>query len=122
MPERRRYTKRQKATAVIAAEMSTAAAAAVATGVPETTLRYWMEQPQFVELRTKTREDLAQEMQVIAHLAAQKLTEAIQSGTVEPRDLIVALGVATDKSQLLAGHATERMESRELDTFDDHET
>jgi hypothetical protein len=107
---------------VLAAEMSTVKTAADAMGVPESSLRYWMEQPAFAEYRAKTRENLADEMKVIAHVAAHKLADAIRAGTLEPRDLITALGVAVDKAQLLSGAATERLEHRELDAFDDHET
>ena len=116
----RRYTKRQKVTAVIAAEMTTAAAAAESSGVPENTIRYWMDQPEFVELRTKTREDLAAESKALAH----KTLEAIQRRLpeFEPRDLTILYGVLTDQAQLLSGEATSRSEHRELtDALDDHE-
>lgn len=118
---RRRYTKRQKATTVIAAEMVTVAAAAEAAGVPESTVRYWMDSPEFVELRAKTREDMAEESAALAH----KALEAIQRrlGEFEPRDLTILYGVLVDKSQLLSGQATGRLEHRELlADFDDHET
>lgn len=116
----RRYTKRQKATVVIAAEMTTAAAASETSGVPESTVRYWMDSPEFVELRAKTREDLAAESKALAH----KTLEAIQRRLpeFEPRDLTILYGVLTDKAQLLAGEATARLEHRELlEAFDDHE-
>lgn len=120
MSERRRYTKRQKATAVIAAEMSTAAAAAIATGIPENTIRYWLDDPRFVELRTKTRDDLAEGFSVLAHKAQAQLETLIP--TMEARDLTILLGVATDKSQLLSGGATGRTETRSLDDgLADHE-
>jgi transposase-like protein len=122
MTERRRYTKRQKVAAVTAALASSVTAAAEQQGIPRKTVAYWLDSEEFADLRQKTREDLAAEMQMLAHLAASKLANAIVNGQVEPRDLIVALGVTTDKSQLLAGHATERVESKDLtDVFDDHE-
>ena len=120
--ERRQYTKRQKLTTVIAAEMTSVEAAAEAAGIPRTTLIYWMDRPEFIELRQNARANLAEEMGVIARLATQKLGEAILAGKLEPRDLIMASGMATDKSQLLSGQATGRIETRDLtDTLDDHE-
>ena len=122
MAERQRYTRRQKVTAVLAADMTSAEAAAEATGIPRTTIGYWLDKPEFVALRHKARESLAEEMSVIARLAAQKLVEAVLAGRLEPRDLITALGVATDKMQLLTGQATDRLETRDITaTLDDHE-
>jgi len=119
---RRRYTKRQKLTAVIAADMTSVEAAAEASGVPRRTLRNWMDDPAMAALRHNAREHLAEEMTVIARLATQKLGEAIRDGRLEPRDLILAAGMATDKSQLLSGQATGRVETRDLTaTLDDHE-
>jgi hypothetical protein len=61
-------------------------------------------------------------MSMLAHLAASKLAKAIIAGEVEARDLIVALGVSTDKAQLLSGAATSRTENRTLtDGLNDHE-
>ena len=97
-------------------------AAAEASGVPRSTLRHWLDDPEMAPYRHKAREALAEEMTVIARLAAQKLAEAIRRGDLEPRDLIMAAGMATDKSQLLTGQATGRLETRDLtDTLDDHE-
>jgi hypothetical protein len=56
----RRYTKRQKVTAVLAADMTSVQAAAESTGIPRTTLIHWMDDPEMVELRQKTREQLAE--------------------------------------------------------------
>jgi transposase-like protein len=120
--ERRRYTKREKVTAVIAAEASSQEAAAEAHGIPRTTLRYWMNDPELAELRQKAREELSEGAAIAAHMAWAGLIRAMQEGRLEPRDLITAAGVATDKAQLLAGHATARTENRTLtDGLDDHE-
>jgi transposase-like protein len=120
--ERRRYTKREKAVAVTAAMASSVSAAAEATGVPESTLRYWAEHPEFAELRAKTREQIAEGSMVLATLAQRELMRKLQAGEVEPRDLAVIFGIAIDKAQLLAGHATARTENRTLtDGLNDHE-
>lgn len=122
MTERRRYTKREKAVAVTAALASSTTAAAEETGIPRQTIQYWLDAPEFGELRQKTKADLIEAMGAIAHLAADRLIRAIVAGEVEPRDLIVALGVATDKRQLLSGEATNRTETKTLsDGLNDHE-
>lgn len=118
--KRRRYTRRQKVTAVIAAEMTSASEAAEQADVPRTTLLYWMEDPEFVALRQKTREDLADESKALAHKVLGVIKSKIDQ--FEPRDLTILYGVLTDKSQLLSGQATERTEHRELLTgMDDGE-
>lgn len=119
MAERRRYTKRQKAAAVVTAELSSTLAAAEAHGIPESSIRYWLDDPRFAELRVKTREETAEGFGVLIHMAQARLQELIP--TMEPRDLTILLGVATEKGQLLAGHATARTETRDLDSLDDHE-
>lgn len=117
---RRRYTRKQKTTAVLAAVASNVEAAAKQTGIPRTTIDYWLERPEFVELRRKTSQEHADGFRVLAAMAMERLMTLLP--TMEPRDLTVLLGVATDKGQLLAGHATERTETRDLsDQFDDHE-
>lgn len=122
MPEHRRYTKRQKLTAVIAADMTSTEAAAEATGIPRRTIGYWLDQPEFAELRHNAREAMAEEAQVVARLAWQKLGEAVREGKLEPRDLVLATGMATDKAALLTGQATARTEHRSLiDGLDDDE-
>jgi hypothetical protein len=116
----RRYTKREKAAAVVTAEMSTTMAAAEATGIPRTTIAYWLEEPEFVTLRQKTRGEMAEGFTVLGHLAMARLKELVP--TMEPRDLTILLGVVTEKAQLLAGQPTARTETRALtDSLDDHE-
>jgi hypothetical protein len=118
---RRVYTRRQKATAVIAAEMSTVAAAALHAGIPETTVRYWMDEPEFVLLRAKTREEVAVETRTLAVKALGEIRRRL--GEFEPRDLTILYGVLTDKAELVSGHATSRSETRDItDALDDHES
>lgn len=120
MATRRRYSRADKATAVIAAELSTVAAAAQTTGIPESTIRYWADSPRFAELRAKTREESASGFSVLMHLAMKRLAQLIPM--MEPRDLTILLGVSAEKSQLLSGGATVRSETRSLaDEFDDDE-
>jgi transposase-like protein len=114
MATHRRYTKREKVAAIVAADASSTLAASEATGVPESTLRYWLDQPEFAKLRENAREAMAEEAQVVARLAWQKLGEAIRAGQLDGRDLVIAAGMATDKSALLNGQATARTEHRDI--------
>lgn len=95
-------------------------AASEVTGVPESTIRYWLEDPTLAKLRDKTREDAAGGFDVLVHMAQGRLRELIP--TMEARDLTILLGVATDKAQLLSGQATARTETKALtDGMEDHE-
>src|ERR1035437_1349681 len=120
MAERRRYTKSQKMAAVIAAEFTTPEAAAEGLGIPPSTVYYWFDQPEFVELRKKTREDMSAETAALAHKVLGVITAKLPD--YEPRDLNTLYGILVDKSQLLTGEATARLENRDLTNgLDDHE-
>ena len=114
MAERRRYTKRTKLATVMAAEMSGLTATAEATGIPKSTVKYWMDDPAFAQVRTKTRDDLADEIKVVAHLAWRRIAEALRSGEMEPRDATFAAEKATSLQLLLTGGATARTETRDI--------
>jgi transposase-like protein len=119
---RRRYTKREKATAVAEAERTSLTQAAESTGVPITTLKYWFDHDEFAAVRTKTREEVGQGSVVVAVLAQGELVRRIRNGTLSDQALVTAYGVAVDKAQLLTGRATERTEHVSVtDGFDDHE-
>ena len=106
---RRRYTKRQKVSAVVAALVTSAAAVGESQGIPESTLRRWMDDPTMADLRAKTREDLSSEAHVMAQLALAQIKAKLPE--YEPRDLNVLYGIMVDKAQLLSGNATERIET-----------
>lgn len=121
-PRRRHYTRKEKLAAVMAAEMVGVTEAAEQAGIPHQTLSYWMERPEFSEYRRKAREDLVEEVGIVAHLAWQRVAEALQAGSLEPRDALFAADKATSLYQLVSGQATSRSEHRELlADFDDHE-
>lgn len=120
MAEHRRYTKRQKLSAVMATEMAGVVQASKQTGIPATTIEYWLHKPEFADIRTKTREDLVEEVKVVAHLAWKRVGETM--ATMEPRDAMFAAEKASTILQLLSGQATSRSEVRDItDAFDDHE-
>jgi transposase-like protein len=118
MTERRRYTRKQKISAVVAAAASSTLAAAEAQGIPESTLRYWLEKPEFASLREKTREEAADGWKVVLHLAQERIVALIPTMVAE--DIMILAGIATDKSQLLSGEPTSR-EARVTEGWDDHE-
>jgi len=120
MAERRRYTRKTKASAVIAAEMSSVMAAAESLDIPRKTVEYWFDAPEFATLRQKTRADMAEETAALAHKVLGVIKEKLPD--YEPKDLNTLYGILVDKSQLLTGEATSRTESRDItDTLDDHE-
>ena len=114
MPTRRRYTKAEKLSAVLAAEMTGVVAVQEQSGIPESTIRYWMDQPEFAEYRAKAREDLKDEITVVAHLAWQRVAEGLKDRTFEPRDALFAAERATTQYLLMSGEATTRSETRSV--------
>ena len=110
----RHYTKREKITTVLAAELTTNVAAERATGIPESTVRRWRDDPELAIYIDKTRDVLAEEMSGLAGLAVQAIQRDLRAGKFEPRDLVILLGVAIEKSLLLSGDATSRTETRDI--------
>ena len=118
----KRHSRREKLATVIAAEMTGVIETAERTGIPESTIRYWIDDPEFAAIRARTREQLADEIKTVAHLAWQRIAKALRDGTAEPRDAIFAAEKATSLYQLVTGMATSRTESRDLTgTLDDAE-
>ena len=116
---RRRYTHAEKAKAVAAAEVNGVTQAADSLGIPRKTLEYWVDAPQFADLRQKTREEKRDGYRVLVALAQKRLMELIPS--MEPRDLTILLGVSQDKDLLLGGDATTRSEVNTFHGYNDHE-
>lgn len=112
--------KRQKLAAVMAAEMVGIVQASKQSGIPESSIRVWRDKPEYAEIRAKTREDLADEVKLAAHLAWRRVIEL--APVMEARDAIFASEKAATILQLLSGEATARTETRTLtDAMDDHE-
>jgi hypothetical protein len=109
----RRYTKNQKAEAVAKATMEGAEAAAESTGIPRTTILYWLDKPEFVALRQKSRDEVAERMWSVIQLGVDEIAKGIQ-GDAPLRDKATAVGILYDKHALLTGGATGRTESRDI--------
>jgi hypothetical protein len=110
---RRRYTQGQKAEAVATATMEGPEAAAEKLGIPRTTIIYWLDNPEFVALRQKTREEVADRMWATIQLGVDEIAKGIQ-GDAPLRDKATAVGILYDKHALLTGGATGRTESRDI--------
>lgn len=113
MAPRRRYTAKDKAEAVGIALVKGTEGASEDTGIPRTTIAYWMDQPAFVELRHKTREDVGDALWVAMQTGIARVVELIPK-TEDVQKVAVALGVLYDKRALMMGQATSRSESRSL--------
>jgi hypothetical protein len=110
---RRRYTAKEKAEAVGLAVMSSAEAAADSTGIPRRTIGYWLEKPEFAELRLKTRDGVADEFWTAIQIGLHRIAELIPQSD-DLQKVSVATGILYDKHALLTGGATGRTESRDL--------
>lgn len=110
---RRRYSKPDKAKAVGLAMLKGVNAASEELGIPNTTLSYWMRHPEYEDLRTKSRDEVADQMWATIQIGVVEVARGIV-GDAPLRDKVVALGVLYDKHALLTGAATARTESRDI--------
>jgi hypothetical protein len=114
---RRRYTKADQARVVALAEMKGQTVAAEETGIPLTTINQWYHRPEYVDMRTKTREDVAEQFWQAIQIGLKAVVEGISDGKLSEK--AIALGVLYDKYALMTGGATGRTESRELNDLPD---
>lgn len=121
MTERRRYTKLQKAAIVGRAEVVGTLPAAEEAGVPESTVRYWREQPAFAELRAQKREDVAADVWAAFQKGVRRVAQLFDT-TEDLAKAATAAGILYDKFALMSGQATTRQETKALtEGMDDHE-
>lgn len=121
MTDRRRYSRKQRAEAVGLSVVAGRAEAVRRTGIPESTLRYWEEDPEFAELRARKKDDVALEVWAAFQTGVRRIVELVPL-TDDMTKVATATGILFDKYALMTGHATERTESRDLTaTFDDGE-
>lgn len=113
MAERRRYTARQRANAVGIATVEGVTAAERQTGIPKTTIDYWLDKPEFVHLRTTARDALAERFWVGIQVGLEEVAKGLR-GDAPLRDKAAALGTLYDRHALLTGGATGRTESRDI--------
>jgi len=113
MATRRRYTAKQRAEAAGIAVVEGATRAAEDTGIPRKTIEYWLDRPEFAELRLKTRDQVADQMWAAIQIGLREVAKGLE-GEAPLRDKSVTLGILYDKHALLTGMATSRSESRDL--------
>lgn len=118
MAERRRYTTRTRAKAVGIAVVDGVTAAAEQTGIPRKTIEYWIDKPEFAELRQKSRGEVADQFWAAIQVGLKEVAEGLK-GDAPLRDKSVALGILWDKHALMTGDVTGRTESRELNDLPD---
>ena len=110
---RRRYDADTKATAVGIATVEGVTEAERQTGIPKTTIHYWLDQPEFVHLRTTARDQLAERFWVGIQVGLEEVAKGLR-GDAPLKDKAAALGVLYDRHALLTGGATGRTESRDI--------
>ena len=118
MPTRRRYTAKQRAEAAGIAVVEGVTRASEDTGIPKQTIDYWLDKPEFGHLRTKSREEVAEQLWAAIQVGIKEVAKGIV-GDAPLRDKSVALGILYDKHALMTGGATGRTENRELHDLPD---
>lgn len=113
----RKYDRKTKLAVVMAADMVGLVQAEKQSGIPGSTIAYWMDKPEFAEFRAKAREEMADEIKVVAHLAWKRIAETIDQ--MEPRDALFAAEKATSLHLLMSGEVTARSEIRTLGDLND---
>lgn len=122
----RKYTEAEKSAALVAYDLSggNMSGTAKRIGIPRKTLESWVTgragtNDAVAAMRQEKRRSIADlledEVYAILNLLPEKRTEA------HYRDLLVSLGIATDKMQLLRGEDTERSNVKIHVTYGDDE-
>jgi transposase-like protein len=115
---RRRYSKSEKAHAVGLALVEGVTETERQTGIPKSTVFQWMHADEYEHLRTKTRDQVADEMWTAIQIGVREVVKGL-AGEAPLRDKSVALGILYDKHALLTGGATSRSETRSLEDISD---
>ncbi len=113
MSTRRRYTAKERAAAVGLATVDGVTQAEAKTGIPKTTIQYWIDKPEFAQLRTKSRDAVADEFWTVIQVGLRRIADLIPASD-DLQKVSVATGILYDKHALLMGMATSRSESRDL--------
>ncbi len=95
--------------------------AARQTGIAESTIRQWVDLPEFAELRERTKDQVAAEWWAMVQKAFRRSAELLDA-TEDPVKAATAGAIIFDKMALSTGEATARTESRSLThDYDDNE-
>ena len=113
MATRRRYTAKDRATAVGIAVVEGVTEAERQTGIPKQTIDYWQSKPEFGQLRTTARDVVADQFWVGIQIGLREVVKGLESDA-PLKDKHAALGTIYDRHALMTGLATSRSESRDL--------
>lgn len=109
-PVRRRYSDEEKAEALASLDANEGRLTLTAEmlGIPVQTLHCWDMgrgvHPSVMQLRTHKKEELANELDSVALLAARLAGEKVTGASF--KDTMIGLGIAVEKAALLRGEAT----------------
>ena len=118
----RRYTVAEKAAAVGLALAKGQRPAAEELGVPLSTLGVWYRKPEFAQIRTTAREDVAEQMWVGVQIGIAETVKGLRDPDARLRDKSDATSMLVEKYLLLTGQATNRTETKDITSrFTDHE-
>lgn len=88
------------------------------TGIGPQTIRLWKQkweregvEPAVADILPEITKDIVESIVRVRDKALIKLEQAIDANELKGRDLIVAVGVLTDKERLIQGQATSRTEN-----------
>lgn len=111
---RRRYSKAEKADAVGLALGRNTKAASEQLDIPRSTIRGWIESPEFASLRHRARDTVAEEMWAGVQVGMRAVIDGFRDPDAPLRDKAQALGILYDRFALLTGGATTRSENRDI--------
>jgi hypothetical protein len=83
------------------------------TGIPKTTIQYWVDSPEFDHLRTTARETVVETFWAAVQVGLDEVVKGFRS-EAPLKDKAVALATVYDRHALLTGGATARSESRDI--------
>ena len=95
-------------------------AASEATGIPESTVRSWMDTEEFAQLRKRTKEQVADEWWAIVQEGMRRVRELLPDST-DVQKTATATAIIADKMLLIRGEPTSIAHLNLAEGMDDHE-
>src|SRR5437870_7576470 len=110
----------ERARAVGIAVVSGGAEASRQTGIPQTTIHEWLDDPQFVELRKRTKDQVAEEWWAGVQRGFRAVMREFE-GDAPLQAKATAAAILFDKLAMVRGEATVRSEVTQFRDYNDHE-
>lgn len=95
-------------------------AASDQTGIPESTVRSWMDTDEFAQLRNRTKEAVAEEWWAIVQEGMRRVRELLPDST-DIQKTATATAIIADKMLLIRGEPTSIAHLNLAEGMDDHE-